>query len=351
MSGDLLTEREKQVLEAVIRTYVETAEPAASRTVAKRFQFSVSPATVRNTMADLEEKGYLYHPHASAGRIPTDRAYRFYVDTLMRPVRLSAKEQRRLRKELAEPEGATALDSWVRRAVQVIGLLTGELGLAIAPRLADAVLESLELVSVSRDKLLLVLRLQSGGVRTVYIDLPGSVAPETLVSVAMILNERLSGATLREIRRTLPERLRDAAPPGDEKVAEVLDTFTDSAEEILEWHETQGDEVHLGRASVLAQQPEFATESQLKNLIELTEQRDLLASVLSSRDRDSTVQITIGSEHGHPKLSGFALITAEYQFGSLSGVIGVMGPTRMPYERVAAVVEYTSSLVSELAAS
>src|SRR3954470_17259078 len=120
-----LSEREERVLEAVIRTYVETAEPAGSRTVAKRHGLGVSAATIRNAMSDLEEKGFLFHPHTSAGRIPTDLAYRYYVDTLMRPVRLGAVEQRRLRKEIAEADTSSAgpIEWIIRRATQVLGLI------------------------------------------------------------------------------------------------------------------------------------------------------------------------------------------------------------------------------------
>src|SRR5207253_5695656 len=167
MAGSL-NERERQVLEAVIETYVETAEPAGSRTISKKFGHTLSAATIRNTMADLEEKGFLYHPHTSAGRIPTDLAYRFYVDALMRPVRLSAGEQRRLRRELSERDESGELELLVRRAAQALGLLTGDLGLAIVPRLEEAVLEKLEMVSLSSAEVLLVLSLRNGAVRTGY---------------------------------------------------------------------------------------------------------------------------------------------------------------------------------------
>src|SRR5512140_422620 len=149
-----LNEREERVLEAVIRTYVETAEPAGSRTVAKRHGLGVSPATIRNTMSDLEEKGFLYHPHTSAGRIPTDLAYRYYVNTLMRPVRVTAADQRRLRRELGEtPEPGGPLERLLSRAAQALGLITGELGVAVAPRLEDVVLEKLDLVPVSENRI------------------------------------------------------------------------------------------------------------------------------------------------------------------------------------------------------
>ncbi len=299
-------------------------------------------------MADLVEKGYLYHPHTSAGRVPTDRAYRYYVDTLMRPHRLTTTEQRRLRRELGgDSEGVPALERLIRHAVQVLGLLTGELGVASAPRLSESVLEKLELIAVSSDKVLMVLALRSGVVRTVYVDLPMSVPTDTLVPVALVLNERLAGRTLSEIRRTLPERLRDAAPSDDEATTELLNIFLQSAEDLFDGTELTGEDVHLGRTSVLANQPEFASGESLKNLIELTERRDLLSDVLVMREHDSTLKITIGEEHEHPELSTFTLITSEYRVGNLTGVLGVIGPTRMPYEKVVTIVDSASSLLTQ----
>jgi heat-inducible transcriptional repressor len=341
-----LNEREERVLEAVIRTYVETAEPAGSRTVAKRHGLGVSPATIRNTMADLEEKGFLYHPHTSAGRIPTDLAYRYYVNTLMRPIRLSTAEQRRVRRELAESGGP--LEHLVRRAAQALGLITGELGVAVAPRLDEVVLEKLDIVRVSAERILMVFALQNGSVRTIYVDVPMRAPPETLLSVTRVLNERLAGHTLSTIRATLPERLRDSGGE-DPQATELLNIFVQSADELLVPLEQAGDELMLGRASVLASQPEFSSGTQLKNLIELTEQRDLLGRLLSGREHRGAPQITIGAEHGEPRLAPFTLVTSEYRFGNFCGVMGVIGPTRMPYEKVAAIVDFTSLLLTELA--
>jgi heat-inducible transcriptional repressor len=341
-----LTEREEQILEAVIRTYVETAEPAGSRTVARRHALDVSPATIRNAMAALEEKGFLFHPHTSAGRVPTDLAYRYYVDTLMRPVRVPAAEQRRLRRELGgEPPGA--LERLIQRAIQALGLVTGELGVAAAPRLEEAVLEKLELALVSAERVLLVLTLRGGVIRTIYVDLPGLVPAETLAALTMILNERLAGLTLRQIRSSLPERLRDAG--ADETTAGLLNILLESAEDLLDPVRLSGTELLLGRTSVLANQPEFATGARLRSLIELTEQKELLTDVLASREHDRAPRITIGGEHRDPKLNSLTLITSEYRVRNFSGVLGVIGPTRMPYEKVAAIVEYTKNLMTELA--
>jgi heat-inducible transcriptional repressor len=342
----VLSEREERVLDAVIRTYVETAEPAGSHTVARRFGLGVSAATIRNAMAELEEKGFLFHPHTSAGRIPTDLAYRYYVNTLMQPVRLAPAEQRRLRRELVD-DSASALDRLIQRAVRVLGLVTGELGVAIAPRLDEVLLEKIELVSLSSEKALLVITLRNGAVRAVYVDLPTSVPPEALVSVALILNERLAGQSLATIRQTISDRLRDVTS-GDADANELLNIFVQSAEHVLDSTSSGGSDVHLGRTSVIANQPEFSDENKLKRLIELTEERDLLARVLAGRDHAAAPTITIGIENELPQLAPFTLVTSEYKLGNLSGVIGVLGPTRMSYEKVAAIVEYTSRLIGQL---
>src|SRR5256886_9388235 len=216
-----LTERERQVLEAVIETYVETAEPAGSRTISRRSGMMLSAATIRNTMSDLEEKGFLYHPHTSAGRIPTDLAYRVYVDSLMRLPPVSPSDSDQIREELTGER--TAVDRILERAAQVLGVLTKELGVAVGPSLDDAVLERLELLQVSSERLLLVLSLRSGVVRTIFVEVPSHMAPDAVRQVAVVLNERLGGLQLREIRATLSDRLRDAA--GGSRAPQPLHTL------------------------------------------------------------------------------------------------------------------------------
>lgn len=349
MHAEPLNEREHHVLDAVIRTYVETAEPAGSRTLTRRFRLGVSPATVRNTMSDLEEKGYLYHPHTSAGRVPTDRAYRFFVDSLIGQPRLTDAEQNSIRQELGAATDRAGVERLVGRAAQVLGLLTQELGIAIAPRLDAATLERLELVPLTEGKVLLVLALRAGGVRTIYVDVPSTVPASALAPVARVLNERLAGLTLREIRATLPHRLRDSFA-ADDPASDLLNIFLQSGEEWFESPTRDDGDLHLGRASVLAGQPEFHSGERLKELIRLIEHRELLKGVLGDRIGAQGLQVTIGEEHGTPALSGFTVVTSEYHVGDLKGVIGVIGPTRMPYDRVIAFVENTSALVSEFLA-
>jgi len=342
--SESLTERELRVLEAVVQNYVETAEPVGSRTIARRFGLAVSAATVRNAMSDLEEKGYLFHPHTSAGRVPTDRAYRLYVDGLMRSPVLSPAQEERLREDLMA-EGS-AISAIIYRAAQVLSVLTQELGMAVAPALDSVVLERIELLTVATDRLLLVLTLRSGVARSVFVQVPGSLPPEAVVSIGMVLNDRLAGLTLREIRQTLPERVRDTAKTSAE--SELLDIFVATGDQLFDVANPAADAVVLGRTSVLAEQPEFASGAQMRELIELTEQREVLRKALQSRANSVGLTVTIGGENESESLSRLTLITAPYRSGPLSGVIGVLGPTRMPYAKVVALVEHTSKLVGDL---
>jgi heat-inducible transcriptional repressor len=347
MQSPELTERERQILEAVIRSYVETAEPAGSRTISRRFVLGVSPATIRNTMSDLEEKGFLFHPHTSAGRIPTDKAYRVYVDELLRVQPLDRVERFQLAQEISA--GGFAIESILRRAAQSLGVLTQELGVALGPRMEQAVLEKLELVRLTTEKLILVLTLRGGAVRTIFIEVPGEIADEALLEVQVVLNERLAGLSLLEIRQSLGTRLRDATTATGAK--ELLNIFLQEGDALFDVPVVDDSQaVVLGQASLLAEKPEFASGEQMRRLIEMTETRAELATLLRNRSSATGVSISIGSEHGSALPGGLTVVTAEYHTGSLSGVIGVIGPTRMSYEKVIALVTHTSSLVTELLA-
>lgn len=342
-----LSERERQVLGAIIETYVETAEPAGSRTVSRRLALGLSPATIRNTMSDLEEKGYLFHPHTSAGRIPTDTAYRVYVDSLMHLPRVTASDASQIREELSSSHAA--VEEILERAAQVLGVLTRELGVAAGPSFENAVLERIELVRAAADRILLVLTLRGGAVRTIFVEVPSVIAAEAVAQVALVLNERLAGLALKEVRASLSDRLRDAAPDGGAR--ELLNIFVQEADDLFgpAAAAANASTVVLGSAQLLANQPEFSSAERLQDLMAVTERRDLLREALTQR-HSSGLTITIGAEHEDPKLAPFTLVTSSYRAGSLAGVIGVLGPTRMPYDKIVALVDHTSRLVGDLLA-
>src|SRR5438128_2711708 len=244
-----LNERERRILEAVIQTYVETAQPAGSRSLAHKFGLGVSPATIRNTMSDLEEKGYLFHPHASAGRVPTDVAYRVYVDSLI-PIRApDTTESRRLTAQIAN--GGSAVEAILRRAAQSLGVITQELGVALGPRLDNAMLERVELIRLSAERLLVALTLSPGAVRTIFVDVRGEIADPAIAEVTRVLNERLGGLTLRQIRASLGDRLRDSVP---RDATDLLNVFIEEGDQVFNSALEPGDDgVLLGQASVLAE--------------------------------------------------------------------------------------------------
>jgi heat-inducible transcriptional repressor len=351
MAPEELTNRERRVLDAVIRIYVETAEPAGSRTLSQRSGLGVSPATIRNTMSDLEEKGFLFHPHTSAGRIPTHKAYRMYVDHLMATAAVqNVADTDRLVEQIGLSSGlrgSSPIELILRRAAQTLGVLTQELGVALGPRLGHSTLRSLDLVRVSSDRLLMVLTLEGGVMRTVFVEVPGDIADIALTEVTAVLNERLAGLTLEQVRTSLAERLRDSG--ANLVSAELLNIFVQEAEALFDGGLGVGDSaVVLGQPSLLAEQPEFSGAERMRRLMELTERPQALAEALRKRSEAPGVSITIGAEHSDPRLDEFTVVTSEYKAGSLTGVIGVIGPTRMPYDKVISLVTHTSRLLTDL---
>ena len=334
-----LNDREKSVLNAVIRCYVDTAEPAGSRTIAKRFPLGVSAATIRNVMSDLEDRGYLYHPHTSAGRIPTDLAYRFYVDAVMETPALPEDDRAAVRRELSRH---SAIETILEQAADVLGVLSAELGVAAVESFGAAVLERLEMIRVSSERLLIVLVLKGATARTLFIEVVNEIPDEAIERVARVLNERLAGETLDEIRTSISERL--SGVDGDSGEEHLVNIFVEEADSVFAG---QGGKLLLGSAKMLAEQPEFSSNEKMRELLHITERKEFLRSALRSRDTGG-VTVTIGAEHLDPQLNDFTVVTSTYQHSTVSGVIGVMGPTRMPYDKIIALVEYTSRLVSEL---
>lgn len=339
-----LSERERRVLEAVIQSYVETAQPAGSNAIARRFGLGVSPATIRNTMSDLEEKGLLYHPHTSAGRVPTDVAYRVYVDSLLPLAPKPLREHDTLSAQIVG--GGSAIDSILRRAAQSLGVITQELGVALGPRLYNSVLERVDLVRLSSERLLVALTLTGGAVRTIFVEARGEIADSAIADVTRVLNQRIAGLTLQQVRQSVGDRLRDTGQTRES--AELLNIFVEEGEQLFDTAMQGDDTVLLGQPSLLAEQPEFNTVDNMRKLVALTETNEHLSDLLRKRSDSPGITITIGNEHLDPKLETFTVVTAQYRSGGVTGVIGVIGPTRMPYDKVISLVTHTSRLITDL---
>jgi heat-inducible transcriptional repressor len=248
---------------------------------------------------------------------------------------------------MASRGSSSPIETILRRAAQTLGVLTQELGVATGPRLDNSVLRRLELVRASSERILMVLTLDGGVVRTVFVEVVGDIAESALAEVAAVLNDRLGGLTLKEIRGSLGARLRDSVAMNGSR--ELLNIFVQEGEQLFDKAmPVSEDKLVLGQASVLAEQPEFSAANRMRRLIELTDTPETLAEAIRRRGHTSGISITIGTEHDDPRLDEFTVVTAEYHVGTVAGIIGVIGPTRMPYDKVISLVSHTSRLLNDI---
>ncbi len=340
-SNPELTEREELVLRYIVQHYILTANPVGSRYLSKQLEEeSVSAATIRNVMADLEEKGFITHPHTSAGRVPTDRGYRFYVDALMRIEQLSQAERSAIRKNIDPTAPPSVL---MKETSRLLGAISHQLGIVTAPELLGSVLERIELVPLSSTRLLVVLSLQAGLVRTITLELHEEVPREGLDAIVVILNERLGGLTLKEIRSTYIDRLRDVAVDHSNALVRL---FVESADRIF-GESYDLDRVHVSSTQNILLHPEFSSPEQFRGIIELIENEEVIIHLLEGRQREEqTVEITIGCEHGDERMADYSLITTRYRLGGSIGTIGLIGPKRMNYSKMITVVEYVAKTIT-----
>ena len=337
MQMETLTDRERSILEAVIRNYVHDASPVGSRTLSRHSGLNLSAASIRNTMSDLEEKGYLQQPHTSAGRVPTDKAYRLYVDRMMHKLELPSS----LMSDFIPGRSEDAqLENLLQHTARALGVLTRELGLGIVPLVSDGILEKIDLIEVSSNRMLVVLTIQHGMIKTIFVEVEAAPDRDTMDRIASRLNERLSGLTFSEVRATAEDRLADVLEGDDDP----LNIFIQSADRVFDMNSSG--ELYMSETSSLASQPEFKHESSLRSLLELTDRRGDILELMRGRAGQEGLKISIGSENEMSELSNFTVITDTYRVGKMRGIIGVIGPTRMSYDKVVSVVEYTSRLLS-----
>ncbi|HEY8532157.1 MAG TPA: heat-inducible transcriptional repressor HrcA [Limnochorda sp.] len=331
-----MDQRKMRILQAVTDDYILTAEPVGSRTLARKYGLGVSPATIRNEMADLEELGYLQQPHASSGRIPSDLGYRYYVDGLMSPATLDEAERRAIQAELTR---RVALEELVHSTSQLVASLTKYASLAVAPRMEDAVLKRVELVSLDPRTVLVIFVAMPGMVEHRVVETRRSWTRDELAHLEAALNECLEGLTVRDLGRTVSQQLADVL--GDRDLYEAADALLEEA------LEAGGEErIYVEGAVNLFHQPEFRDVDRLRPLLEFLEQKDALLNVLNSHGQ-SGLTIRIGQENGEGPLQGCSLVTATYEVdGHVVGRIGVLGPTRLEYSRVVAVIQLVAEELS-----
>ena len=337
-----LSGRERTILDRLVNCFIDTGEPVGSRTLSKR-GMDLSAATVRNSMADLEEKGYLVQPHTSAGRVPTDKGYRVFVDTLMQQQQISEEDRRRLVAMGEECIRENEVESLIGQVSKIIAEVSLQLGVALTPRFQKGIFRSLEMVQLSESKLLLILTIQSGLVKTMVMEVDARISAGDLDTTRRIINERLSGLSIEEMLTEVEERLMSSSE-GSPKLLRMICDHADSLFEAM-----NEEDLHLVGTGNFFMQPEFADQqSRMAELIGMFEERTEIAEILSGRMTDDGVAITIGEENESPQLKDCSLLTSKYQFGNVTGVIGMMGPTRMAYDKMVPLLKYIAGLTETL---
>ena len=335
-----LTERERVVLAVLIDYYIRTAEPVGSRVIATRFNLGVSPATVRNTLSDLEERGLIEQPHTSAGRIPTESGYRVYVASLLKTEKLSQVDRDKIKKLLVTDYNA--IEDVLEQTARVLAKVTTQLGVTVMPKFEEAVLKKIDLVQVTDDKVMVIIAVRSGLVRTILLEVDTEIGQEEIRQTAELLNEKLSGLTLGEIRRTVFERLRNESR-GE---PQLLKLFMEQREHILDESAIEG--LHTEGTTNIISQKEFQDPEKLREFISLLEERKSLVGLLKHKIVGDGVSVTIGNEANIEGMKGCSAVIHTYQVGTTRGTIGVIGPTRMEYAKLMSVVDYTAKVLSEI---
>ena len=336
--------RSQAILRAVIDEYVSTAQPVGSQALVERYGLGVSSATVRNILAELEMAGLLTHPHTSAGRMPTDAGYRFYVESIVDTVPLSAVEQLMIRHQFGQVEFAS--EHWFRLAATTLAGLTRSAGLATPAKPNAAHIRRVDLVAVNERMASLILVLREGGIKQAVVSLDEAepIDQPTLNRVAGLLNERLTDATADDAESTITRLAADdpiqrVARNVGERIVRILHDYDAAAVE----------EVFSDGLLNVMEAPEFAQSDKLRQVFTALENRAYLGDLVRSVSGTGRIRVVIGAENPRAEMHDVSLVLAPYgRPGRALGVVGVLGPTRMSYPHAIGTVAFVSGLMNEL---
>ena len=336
-----LTERDKNILRIVVKDYINTGEPVGSRTVAKESDLNLSPASIRNVMADLEDMGLLHQPHTSAGRIPTEMGLRFYVDTLLDRQELSSPEQEEIK---GTYEACRAdMPQLMRGTCRILSAFSHYTGIVMAPPLQETIFKQIEFIRIKKNQVLVIFVTTSGLVQNRAVEMEEDLSQDELNKITYYLNDLLTGLTLREVRERIVEEMLREKMAYDELLQKTLQLGGETLEE-----QEERDLYIEGRTNIL-DEPAFADVERMKDLFKAFEEKSLLVKLLDRSMKAQGVQILFGSECGVAGIEGCSLITSTYGHpGQFLGILGVIGPKRMNYSRIIPVVDYTAKLLTDI---
>jgi heat-inducible transcriptional repressor len=333
----VLDRRAQVLLKTLVERYIAEGEPVGSRVLSRYSGLDLSPATIRNVMADLEELGFIASPHTSAGRIPTARGYRVFVDTLLTTKPLDQLEISQLEGNLHPDQPQRLLSS----ASQLLSELTHFAGIVVAPRHKSPAFRHLEFLPLSEKRVLLIIVTPDGNVQNRILVTDKKYSPSELTTAANFLNQNYAGLTFEDIRRRLQAELQQLR----EDMTQLMTSALDASDKAIA--ESSENWVISGERNLLDSEDLASNVKRLRELFELFEKKTLLIRVLDSSNRAQGVQIFIGGESGIAPLDECSVVTAPYEVeGQVVGTVGVIGPTRMAYERVIPIVDITAKLLS-----
>lgn len=326
----MLTERQKKILQAVVDNYIMTAEPVGSRTVSKRKGVGYSAATIRNEMADLEEMGYLEQPHTSAGRIPSHKGYRYYVDHLLPPIRPRMSDIRKLKRLFAIQ--MDELEQVFQQTASILSKLTNYTTVILGPMVYEDRLRHLQVVPLSDNNAVVVIVTDAGHVEKKRFTVPEGISLSSIERLVNLLNYRLAGIALHQLKKTVQQELRD-------ELARYVDQYEYLMKVIDEMLQKEQEErIYFSGTTNILNQPEFRDVEKVKRLFDLFDHTDVCLQLFGTTD--SGVQVRIGKENRCEAVDNCSIISASYTVDGRSvGTISVLGPTRMNYKKVISILE------------
>lgn len=319
-----LDERKQKILFAIIRNYLETGEPVGSRTISKYTDLNLSSATIRNEMADLEELGYIIQPHTSAGRIPSDKGYRLYVDTMMSEKELEVQEMKEL---LLEKEDK--MDHLLKRVAKVLAANTNYASMITAPRVRGNKVKFIQLSRVDIHQLVAVIVVEGNVIKNNMLAISEPLDDETLLKLNMLLNTYLNGLSIEEINLNMITKMKQQAGIHSAIVSDVIDAVAASIQEEEEL------EIYTSGANNIFKYPELSDYEKASGIINAFEEKKLLGSLAVDEQENNDIRIYIGEETSVQSMKDCSVVTATYELEEgMRGTIGIVGPKRMDYEKV-----------------
>jgi heat-inducible transcriptional repressor len=337
-----LNERDQRVLEAVISDYIQSGEPVGSRTISKRYGLKVSSATIRNVMADLEELGLLYQPHTSAGRFPTGKGLRFYLDSIMQLKELGAEERALITQAYEQTAGDIA--ETLRQTCRVLSHFCRQVGVALWPRLPSTRLKHIELIRMRSGQILAIVISRSGVVQHNLLTWEEDISQDELDKYSRYLNDLLRDLPLGEVKKRILEEMKNEKALFDQLFARALEISQKAFQ-----HNPHDSEVYIEGQIKLLDNPEFADVERMRHVLTAFEDKARIIRFLDMTfDGSGRFHIVLGPESELKDLNQISLISSPYRRGdTVMGVLGVIGPLRMDYSRIIPVVEFTAKLLSQ----